>query len=75
MKGKALLSRESEATTMSSRMLTVLEAADRLNVKERYIRYLIAEGRIDIVKIGRLVRIPEQAVEDLVTVGYRPASG
>jgi excisionase family DNA binding protein len=73
--GKALLSRESEATTMSSRMLTVLEAADRLNVKERYIRYLIAEGRIDIVKIGRLVRIPEQAIDDLVAVGYRPASG
>jgi excisionase family DNA binding protein len=74
MNRKALLSRE-PAATMPSRMLTVLEAADRLNVKERYIRYLIAEGRIDIVKIGRLVRIPEQAIEDLVAVGYRPAGG
>ena len=60
---------------MTSRMLTIDEAADRLNVKARYIRYLIAEGRIDIVKIGRLVRIPEQTIEDLVTVGYRPATG
>jgi excisionase family DNA binding protein len=66
---------ELEAMTGRKRMLTVVEAAERLNVKERYIRYLIAEGRIDIVKIGRLVRIPEQVIDDLVTVGYRPAGG
>ncbi len=57
------------------RMLTVVEAADRLNVKERYIRYLIKERRIDTVKIGRYVRIPEQEIEGLIAVGYRRASG
>jgi excisionase family DNA binding protein len=75
MNRKAPLPQGLEAMAMPKRMLTVVEAADRLNVKERYIRYLIAEGRIDIVKIGRLVRIPEQVIEDLVAVGYRPASG
>jgi excisionase family DNA binding protein len=74
MNREALLLQDFDATTMPSRMLTVVEAAERLNVKERYIRYLIAEGRIDIVKIGRLVRIPEQVIENLVAVGYRAAS-
>jgi excisionase family DNA binding protein len=75
MSRKGSLLPELQAMTRPKRMLTVAEAAECLNVKERYIRYLIAEGRIDIVKIGRLVRIPEQAIEDLVAVGYRPAGG
>lgn len=58
-----------------TRLLTVSQAAERLNVKERYIRHLIAGGRVDIIKIGRLVRIPESAVEDLLTAGYRSALG
>lgn len=52
-------------------LLTIGEAADRLNVKERYVKHLIAGKRIDIVKIGRLVRIPEKTIDDLIAFGYR----
>ena len=59
----------------STRLLTTDEAAARLNVKRRYIRHLIAEERIDIVKIGRLIRIPETTIDHLIAVGYRRTPG
>jgi len=57
------------------RLLTIAEAADRLNVKRRYIKHLLYERRLDRVKIGKLVRIPEAAIDNLISSGYRPASG
>ena len=57
------------------RLLTIAEAAERLNVKGRYIKHLLYERRLDRVKIGKLVRIPEAAIDDLISSGYRPASG
>lgn len=62
------------AQTPEKGLLTVGEAAERLNVKERYIKHLIAGRRIDIVKIGRLVRIPETTIEDLIALGYKQAA-
>jgi excisionase family DNA binding protein len=53
----------------SGRLLTVAEVAERLNTSERYPRRLIEERRITFVKIGRHVRIPESAVDDLIVVG------
>jgi excisionase family DNA binding protein len=53
----------------SGRLLTVAEVAERLNTSERYPRRLIEERRITFVKIGRHVRIPESAVDDLIAVG------
>lgn len=40
-------------------MLTVSEAANRLNVSPRTIRRLIAEGKILIYQIRRSIRISE----------------
>ena len=40
-------------------MLTVSEAAERLNVCERTIRRLIAEGKIRVYQIRRSIRISE----------------
>lgn len=57
------------------RLLTIAEAAERLNVKRRYIKHLLYERRLDRVKIGKLVRIPEAAIDNLISSGYRPASG
>ena len=48
------------------RLLTVGEAAERLGTSVRFPRRLIAERRIDYVKIGRHVRIPEAAVDQLI---------
>jgi excisionase family DNA binding protein len=57
------------------RLLTIAEAAERLNVKRRYIKHLLYERRLDRVKIGKLVRIPEAAIDSLISAGYRAASG
>lgn len=54
-------------------LLTVGEAALRLSVKPATIRRRILERRIDFVKIGRSVRIPERAVEKLIEAGLSVA--
>ncbi|WP_354645026.1 excisionase family DNA-binding protein [Kitasatospora camelliae] len=52
------------------RLLTVAEVAEMLGTwktsGERYPRRLIEERRITFVKVGRLVRIPESAVRELI---------
>jgi len=54
-------------------LLTVAEAAQRLGTwetsGERFPRRLIAERRIRFVRIGRLVRIPESAIRELIDQG------
>ncbi|MEV7013638.1 helix-turn-helix domain-containing protein [Streptosporangium sp. NPDC051022] len=51
------------------RLLTVEEAAERLNTTVRFPRRLIAERRIFFVRVGRNVRIPEAAVEAFISAG------
>ncbi len=51
------------------RMLTVEEAAERLNTSTRFPRRLIAERRITFVHIGRHVRIPESAIDEFIRSG------
>jgi excisionase family DNA binding protein len=55
--------------TGSGRLLTVAEVAERLGTSERFPRRLIAERRIDYVKVGNHVRIAEGAVEDFIAAG------
>ncbi|MGH2752939.1 MAG: excisionase family DNA-binding protein [Actinomycetota bacterium] len=54
---------------MSPRLLTIAQAAEELAVTERYIRHLIYRRRIQYVKLGRLVRIPQNAVDLMVLEG------
>jgi excisionase family DNA binding protein len=52
------------------RLLTVAEAAERLNTSERFPRRLIEERRIRFVRIGpRHVRIPESALREFIEAG------
>lgn len=44
---------------MPDRLLSVVEAAERLGVGERFIRRLISERRIRYVKVGKHVRIAD----------------
>ncbi|MDA0568064.1 helix-turn-helix domain-containing protein [Streptomonospora sp. S1-112] len=53
----------------AGRLLTVAQAAERLNTSERYPRRLIEERRITFVKLGRHVRIPESALDEFITTG------
>ena len=43
--------------------LTVKHVAEQLEMSERHVRRLLADGELTYVKVGRLVRIPESALE------------
>jgi excisionase family DNA binding protein len=50
-------------------LLTVDAAAERLSTSPRFIRRLIAERRIEFVRVGRHVRISESALANFIDVG------
>ena len=50
-------------------LLTVEAAAKRLSTSPRFIRRLIAERRIEFVKVGRHVRISESALAEFIEAG------
>ena len=49
------------------------EAAERLSVSEKTIRRLVSDGKIGNIRIGRSVRIPEDALKKFVTDNTRMA--
>ncbi|MFJ8974915.1 MULTISPECIES: excisionase family DNA-binding protein [Streptomyces] len=51
---------------MKNRLLTVEQVAERLGTTVRFPRRLVAERRIEYVKVGRHVRIAEHVVEAFV---------
>ena len=53
-------------------LLTVEAAATRLSTSPRFIRRLIAERRIEFVKVGRHVRISEAALAGFIDAGRTP---
>ena len=56
-------------TAKAELLLTVEAAAERLSTKPRFIRRLIAERRIEFVKVGRHVRISESTLADFIEAG------
>jgi excisionase family DNA binding protein len=56
-----------------ARLLKVPEAASRLNVSEKTTWKMVYARRVDVVRIGRSVRIPEEAIEKLIDTGTTPA--
>jgi excisionase family DNA binding protein len=61
---------------LPDRLLTVEAAAERLSTSPRFVRRLIAERRIEFVKIGRHVRISEAALAQFVEAGrVEPLTG
>jgi excisionase family DNA binding protein len=57
------------AASSSGPLLTVEAAAERLSTSPRFIRRLIAERRIEFVKVGRHVRISESALAEFIDAG------
>jgi excisionase family DNA binding protein len=53
----------------NARLLTVEAAAERLSTSPRFVRRLIAERRIEFVKVGRHVRISESVLDGFIQSG------
>ena len=56
-----------------TRLLKVPEAALRLNISEKTTWKMVYARRVDVVRIGRSVRIPENSIEKLIDDGTIPA--
>jgi len=56
-------------------VLTVREAAAILRVGRNQLYQAIARGELGAVHIGRSIRIPKQALLDLLAANLRPPSG
>lgn len=55
------------------RLLTMQQFAERLGVTTACIRRWLLESKIAKVKLGRLVRIPNEECERLIREGLQPA--
>jgi excisionase family DNA binding protein len=49
-----------------SPLLTAAEVAKRLNIGLRSVRRMIAEGRLPVVRLGRMVRVRPETLETLI---------
>jgi excisionase family DNA binding protein len=56
-----------------TKLLKVPEAAEQLNMSQKAIWAMIYRREIDVVRIGRSVRIPLTAIDRLVERGTVPA--
>ena len=54
-------------------LLTIQEAGEYTNTSERFARRLVSEGRIDVVKVGKHVRIPRAALDAFIAQNTRQA--
>ncbi len=57
------------AAAPAGRLLTVEAAAERLSTSVRFVRRLIAERRIEFVRVGRHIRISETVLDDFIASG------
>jgi len=58
------------------RLLTVNETAERLGVKPSTIRsWILKHEKLEVVKVGRLVRITERSIEKLIDDNTIPPKG
>lgn len=55
------------------RLLTIPEASARLGLKPATLRFWIWTRKIEHVKVGRAVRVSEQAIQDFIDRGTVPA--
>ncbi|MGB7236969.1 MAG: helix-turn-helix domain-containing protein [Rhodococcus sp. (in: high G+C Gram-positive bacteria)] len=51
---------------MTKRLLDIDDAADYLNVNPRFIRRLIAQRRVNYLKIGKFVRFDQDELDEWV---------
>lgn len=59
---------------MGTKLVSIPEFAELLGVTQSCIRRWILERRINVIKIGRLVRIPQTEFDRIVAEGTRAAT-
>jgi excisionase family DNA binding protein len=55
------------------RLLRLEEAAERLGLKLSTLRFWVWQRKIEVVRVGRAVRVREDAIERLILNGTVPA--
>ena len=53
-----------------TRFMTVAEVADQIRVSKMTVYRLVHSGELEAVRVGRSFRVPEHAVEELLTKSY-----
>lgn len=56
-----------------TRLLRVPAASERTGLPEATIRKMIFQKKLPVVRIGRTVAIPEDAIDKLIDENYQPA--
>lgn len=62
-----------KTTEPRGRLLTCAQAGEALGLKEATIRVWIARRRLSFVKLGRAVRVPSEAIEEMIVANIVPA--
>lgn len=52
------------------KLLSVKESAAALGITEKCLRLWLSQGKVGFVKMGRLTKIPEQQVLELIARGH-----
>lgn len=58
---------------MAQRLLTVKQAADEMGLSARTIWAWVYARKLGVVRLGRAVRIPQTAIDELIEFGTVPA--
>ena len=58
---------------MRPNLLTVKESADQLGLSVRTVWAWIYARKLGVVRLGRAVRIPQTAIDELIEAGSIPA--
>jgi excisionase family DNA binding protein len=58
---------------MPKKLLTVKESAEQLGLSARTVWAWIYARKLGVVRLGRAVRIPQTAIDELIEAGSVPA--
>jgi excisionase family DNA binding protein len=58
---------------MQAKLLTVNQSAEQLGLSARTVWTWIYARKLEIVRLGRAVRIPQSSIDELIEAGTIPA--
>ncbi len=58
---------------MAVKLLTVKQSADQLGLSARTVWAWIYARKLGVVRLGRAVRVPQTAIDELIEAGSIPA--